>query len=426
MISRESTVYREDSKVRPFSLPFARRLVYKMLAGLRHGHLVLHDSGETYTFGHEESERVAHIYIHSQAVYPRILLHGSIGAGEAYVEKQWDTDDLTSLVRILVANMEVLDGMEKGIAWLLRPFHVFRHLLNRNDRRGAKKNILAHYDLGNEMYSTFLDSAMMYSSAIFPRQDSSLEEGARHKLELICSKLNLRAEDHVLEIGSGWGGFAIYAAANYGCRVTTTTISAAQYLEAKKRIAAAGLEDRITLLQKDYRDLQGSYDKLVSIEMIEAVGHAYLPRFFQKCGELLKDNGRMLLQAITIRDRKYMSYVHNVDFIQKHIFPGGCLPSNTRMQTLLTEKTDMVVRHLEDFGGHYARTLALWRERFGRATSTLTEQGYDERFRRLWNFYLCYCEGGFLERSISVVHIVADRPAAQAVAEKSGCSGEKL
>jgi cyclopropane-fatty-acyl-phospholipid synthase len=413
MISKESTVYREESKVKPISLRFAGRLVHKMLSRLRHGHLILHDSGEMFSFGHGKSELVAHVYIHSHSAYRKILLNGSVGAGEAYIEKLWDTDDLTSLVRILVANMEVLDGMEKGFAWLLRPFMKIHHLLNRNDRRGAKKNILAHYDLGNEMYSTFLDSAMMYSSAIFPRQDSSLDEAAQYKLELICSKLKLQAGDHVLEIGTGWGGFAVYAAQNYGCRVTTTTISTAQYLEAEKRVAAAGLEDRITLLQKDYRDLQGNYDKLVSIEMIEAVGHAYLPEFFKKCGELLQDNGRMLLQAITIRDSKYMSYVHNVDFIQKHIFPGGCLPSNTRMQTLLTEKTDMVVRHLEDFGGDYARTLALWRERFNRATSILTELGYDERFRRLWNFYLCYCEGGFLERSISVVHLVADRPAAR-------------
>lgn len=413
MISRESTVSRQDNRGWPMSLRFARRLVHNMLAGLRHGHLVLHDSGETFTFGNGESERVAHVYIRSQSVYRRIAFNGSIGAGEAYIEKLWDADDLPTLVRILVANMEVLDGMEKGFAWLLRPFQVLRHVLNRNDRRGAEKNILAHYDLGNEMYSTFLDSAMMYSSAIFPRQGSNLEEAARYKLELICSKLNLQPGDHVLEIGSGWGGFAIYAAQNYGCRVTTTTISTAQYLEAQKRVAAAGLEGCITLLQKDYRDLQGSYDKLVSIEMIEAVGHAYLPQFFKKCGELLKENGRMLIQAITIRDRKYMSYVRNVDFIQKHIFPGGCLPSNTRMQNLLTEKTDMVVRHLEDYGGDYARTLALWRERFSRATSTLTELGYDERFRRLWNFYFCYCEGGFLERSISVVHLVADRPAAR-------------
>lgn len=408
-----TTIFQEENRVRPFSFSFARRLVHKMLNGLRHGRLVLHDTGEIIAFGNRESELVAHVYIHSQAIYPRVLLGGSIGAGEGYIEKMWDADDLTALVRIMVANMDVLDGMEKGFAWLLRPFRILRHLLNRNSRQGAKKNILAHYDLGNEMYATFLDPTMMYSSAVFPRPDSSLEEAAQHKLELICTKLDLQENDHVIEIGTGWGGFAIYAAKKYGCRVTTTTISEAQYQEAVNRVEAAGLQGRITVLQQDYRDLQGKYDKLVSIEMIEAVGHEYLPEFFRKCGELLKEDGRMLLQAITIRDQKYESYAGNVDFIQQHIFQGGCLPSNTRMQNMLTNTTDMVVRHLEDFGGDYARTLALWRERFNQAAVRLGELGYDERFRRLWNFYLCYCEGGFLERSISVVHLVADRPAAR-------------
>lgn len=407
-----TTVYHEANRVRPFSFGFARRLVHKMLTGLRHGRLVLHDSGEIVAFGNRESELVAHVYINSQAIYPKVLLGGSIGAGEGYIEKLWDADDLTALVRIMVANMDVLDGMEKGFAWLLRPFRILRHLLNRNSKQGAKKNILAHYDLGNEMYATFLDPTMMYSSAVFPRPDSTLEEAAQHKLELICTKLGLQANDHVIEIGSGWGGFAIYAVKKYGCQVTTTTISEAQYQEALNRVEAAGLQGKITVLKQDYRDLQGKYDKLVSIEMIEAVGHAYLPDFFRKCGELLKEDGRMLLQAITIRDQKYESYVGSVDFIQQHIFQGGCLPSNTRMQNMLTNTTDMVVRHLEDFGGDYARTLALWRERFNQAAGRLGELGYDERFRRLWNFYLCYCEGGFLERSISVVHLVADRPAA--------------
>ncbi|MGB3224867.1 MAG: cyclopropane-fatty-acyl-phospholipid synthase family protein, partial [Desulforhopalus sp.] len=339
-----TTVYKEENSVRPFSFGFARRVVHKMLTGLRHGRLVLHDSGESIAFGNRESELVAHVYIHSQAIYPKVLLGGSIGAGEGYVEKLWDADDLTALVRIMVANMDVLDGMEKGFAWLLKPFRILRHLLNRNSRQGAKKNILAHYDLGNDMYATFLDPTMMYSSAVFPHLDSTLEEAAQHKLELICTKLGLQANDHVLEIGSGWGGFAIYAATKYGCRVTTTTISEAQYQEAINRVEAAGLQGKITVVKQDYRDLQGKYDKLVSIEMIEAVGHAYLPDFFRKCGELLKEDGRMLLQAITIRDQKYESYAGNVDFIQKHIFQGGCLPSNTRMQSMLTNTTDMVVR----------------------------------------------------------------------------------
>lgn len=403
--------YREESGLTPWSFRLARCLVHKMLRNLCHGRLVMHEGGESVVFGMPECEMVAHVYIHSPAAYPRILLGGSIGAGEAFIEKLWDADDLTTLVRILVANMNVIDGMEKGFARLLRPLHLIRHIFNKNNRKGAKKNIVAHYDLGNELYATFLDPTMMYSSAVFPHPESGLQEASNHKLELICRKLALQSTDHLLEIGSGWGGFAIYAARNYGCRVTTTTISEAQYREASDRVAAAGLADRITVLQQDYRDLEGQFDKLVSIEMIEAVGHEFLPTFFRKCGELLKDDGRMLLQVITIRDQKYRSYVRSVDFIQRHVFPGGCLPSNTRMQQLLTDTTDMVIRRLDDFGVDYARTLALWRQRFNKASSKLREMGYDERFQRLWNFYLCYCEGGFLERSISVVHLVADRPA---------------
>jgi cyclopropane-fatty-acyl-phospholipid synthase len=251
---------------------------------------------------------------------------------------------------------------------------------------------------------------MMYSSAMYPKKTSSLEEASLHKLETICKKLDLQPSDKVIEIGSGWCGFAIYAAAKYGCHVTTVTISEAQYQEGKKRIEEAGLSDRITLLKQDYRDLTGSYDKLVSIEMIEAVGHRYHPQFFSKCNELLKDNGIMLIQAITMKDQGYEQYIKTVDFIQRHIFPGGCLPSNNRMLQLVSSETDMVVRQLDDFGFDYARTLREWRNRFNQSFSGLRNKGYDDTFKRLWNFYLCYCEGGFLERAISVVHLVATRP----------------
>ncbi|KJS00928.1 MAG: cyclopropane-fatty-acyl-phospholipid synthase [Desulfobulbaceae bacterium BRH_c16a] len=399
---------------RPVSLVdrLARKAVLKMFGRISHGRLIVEEDNHSFTFGDGQNPLQARICIHAPQAYRRILMGGSIGAGEAYIEKLWDTDDLTKLIRILAANMAVVDKMEKGLALLQRPWQILGHLLRRNNRNGSKKNILSHYDLGNEMYATFLDPTMMYSSAIFPHPEASLEEAALHKLEVVCRKLDLQPTDHVIEIGSGWGGFAMYAAGRYGCRVTTTTISDAQYHEAKRRIEAAGLGDRITLLQTDYRDLQGSFDKLVSIEMIEAVGHSYLPGFFTKCGTLLKENGRMLLQAITIRDQQYQSYVRNVDFIQKHIFPGGCLPSNTRMAELLSDKTDMVIRHIEDYGLDYARTICEWRRRFNAAFSGLKAEGYDERFRRLWNFYFSYCEGGFLERSISVVHVVAERPGA--------------
>ena len=391
----------------------ARKAVLTLLGRIGHGRLTVEEDDQSHSFGDDQSPLQARIRIHAPEAYRRILAGGSIGAGEAYIEKLWDTDDLTALIRILAANMAVVEHMEKGLALLQRPWQRLGHLLRRNSRSGSRKNILSHYDLGNEMYATFLDPTMMYSSAVFPHPAASLEEASLHKLAVICRKLDLQPTDHVLEIGGGWGGFAVYAAGRYGCRVTTTTISDAQYREAKRRIEAAGLGDRITLLQTDYRDLQGSFDKLVSIEMIEAVGHAFLPVFFAKCGSLLKENGKMLLQAITIRDQQYRSYVRNVDFIQKHIFPGGCLPSNTRMAELFARETDMVIRHIEDFGLDYAKTIAEWKRRFNDAFADLKARGYDERFRRLWNYYFSYCEGGFLERSISVVQIVAERPGAR-------------
>lgn len=394
------------------SLPvsWARFLVLKMLAKLQHGQLTLHEGHKEWTFGRDGALR-AEITVNDPSFYRKVLLGGSIGGGEAYVDGIWKVDDLTTLVRIMVLNMATLDRMERGFAWFFRPVDLFRHALNANSKSRSKRNILAHYDLGNEMYASFLDPTMMYSSAIYPRADSSLEEAATHKLEVICQKLNLQPTDRVIEIGTGWGGFAIYAARHYGCHVTTTTISDAQYQEALVRVERAGLTERITLLRSDYRDLHGQFDKLVSIEMIEAVGHRFLPLFFAKCGELLKPDGQMLLQAITIADQKYKQYAGTVDFIQRYIFPGGCLPSNTRMLQLIAEKTDMVVRGIDDFGFDYARTLRDWRQRFNASFAGLRTKGYDETFKRLWDYYLSYCEGGFLERSISVVHLVASRPA---------------
>lgn len=391
------------------SADWSRSFLIKMLAKLQHGQLILQEGKERWSFG-KESGPCARVTVKDRRVYRKILFGGSIGAGEAYIEKLWDVDDLTALVRIMVLNMALLDRMERGFALLLRPFDLFRHTMNSNHKNQAKRNILAHYDLGNDMYEAFLDPAMMYSSAIYPTPESSLEEASLHKLDTICRKLDLQPTDSIIEIGTGWGGFAIHAARNFGCHVTTTTISDAQYEEARRRVAQAGLQDKITLLQKDYRELSGEYDKLVSIEMIEAVGHRFLPEFFTKCGELLRPHGKMLLQAITITDQRYRQYARTVDFIQRYIFPGGCLPSNTRMLQLISEKTDMVVRHLDDFGFDYARTLQDWRKRFNDGYETLRGKGYDETFKRLWEFYLCYCEGGFLERSISVVHVVATRP----------------
>ncbi len=384
-------------------------LLFNMLEKLEYGQLTIQEKGKIRTFGNDSSLR-AHVTINDSRAYRKIVFGGSIGAGEAYIDKLWDVDNLTALVRIMVLNMSLLDRMERGLAWLNRPVDLIKHLLNSNNKKGAKRNILAHYDLGNDMYSAFLDPTMMYSSAIYPSKESNLVDAQRNKLDVICKKLGLKPTDTVVEIGSGWGGFAIHAAQNYGCHVTTTTISDAQYAEANKRIAALGLTNKITLMQKDYRELTGKFDKLVSIEMIEAVGHKYIPEFFKQCEHLLKPDGKMLIQAITIADQKYVQYARSVDFIQRYIFPGGCVPSNARMLQVISENTDMVVRQIDDFGFDYARTIKDWRNRFNNSYEYLLEKGYDETFKRLWEFYLCYCEGGFLERSISVVHVVATRP----------------
>lgn len=404
-----TTGYAAKVRDRSLSSGLLEKMLFNILKKLEHGQLTIEHGEKKRVFGSDSSLR-AHVIINDRRAYRKVLFGGSIGAGEAYISKLWEVDDLTALVRIMVLNMALLDRLERGLAWLTRPLNLIQHILNSNSKNGSKRNILAHYDLGNEMYSSFLDPTMMYSSAMYPDEKSNLVEAQRHKLETICKKLQLKPTDKVVEIGSGWGGFAIHAAKNYGCHVTTTTISDAQYEEAKNRIAALGLTEKITLIQKDYRELSGQFDKLVSIEMVEAVGHKYLPGFFKKCQELLKPEGKMLIQAITIVDQQYEHYSRSVDFIQRYIFPGGCVPSNNRMLQVITEKTDMVVRKIDDFGFDYARTLRDWRRRFNDSYKYLQKKGYDETFKRLWEFYLCYCEGGFLERSISVVHVVATRP----------------
>lgn len=342
---------------------WSRSVVLRLLIGLKYGRLIVREGRHTMVFGLDDS-LTATIQVNDPSFYARLLSAGSIGAGEAYIDGLWDADDLTAVVRILVVNQEVLSQLEQKVSWLLTPINRLRHLFNGNSRSGSKKNILAHYDLGNDMYRSFLDPTMMYSAAVYPDESSSLEDASRYKLDLICRRLNLQSRDRVIEIGSGWGGFAIHAALHYGCHVTTTTISDAQYAEAQKRVEALNLGDRITLLKKDYRDLEGRFDKLVSIEMIEAVGHRFLPGFIATCSRLLKEDGAMLIQAITIKEQLYRSYLNGVDFIQRHVFPGGCLLSNQRLVSLLGDNSDMVVRSIDDYGFDYARTLKDWRSRF--------------------------------------------------------------
>ena len=386
--------------------------VINRLRKINVGRLILLEKNERMVFGEELSEGCIEVVINVRHTrfYSSIAFGGSVGAGESYMYGDWECDDLTSLVRLLLINRDVLDGMDGHFARLKTPFFKLFHWLNRNTREGSKKNISAHYDLGNDFFSLFLDKNMMYSSAVYPDKDSTLEQAADYKLDLICLKLQLTEQDHVIEIGTGWGGFAIHAAKHYGCKVITTTISNEQYQMAKQRIENEGLSDQITVLLKDYRDLEGKYDKLVSIEMIEAIGHHYIDTYFKKCSDLLKPDGQMLIQAITIADQRYEEALKEVDFIKRYIFPGCFIPSITAMQNALTKSTDMKISNLEDIGPHYAKTLYDWRQAFFKHIATVKEQGYSDEFIKMWEFYLCYCEGGFEERVIGNVQLLLSKP----------------
>lgn len=393
----------------------ARHVVQRRLALIREGQVVVTENGDHASYG-ELSDALpltAHLQVNDPRFFSDVAFGGVIGAGEAYVSGFWDCDELTTLVRILLRNRDVLQTMNAGLSRLTTPLQKLLHWLNRNTHTGSKRNIAAHYDIGNDFYALWLDQRMMYSSAVFESPDMTLDEAAEAKLDRICRKLRLGPSDHVLEIGTGWGGFAIHAARNFGCRVTTTTISGEQLQYARRAIADAGLESRITVLQSDYRDLAGTYDKLVSIEMIEAVGWQYQERFFRKCCELLKPDGEMLLQAITIADQNYDAYKNGVDFIRRYVFPGGCLCSVTAMTQALTTHTDLRVVHLEDIGPHYARTLRCWHDRFEERLDDIRAQGYSDAFIRLWRYYFCYCEGAFLEHAIGDVQMHLIRPLAR-------------
>ncbi|PXV52359.1 cyclopropane-fatty-acyl-phospholipid synthase [Dyella jiangningensis] len=392
-----------------------RERLLKAMGGLRHGVLCLRDAVGAIDVG-SANEGVdalrVHVHVHDMRFYRALALNGSVGAGEAYAQGWWRCEDPVGLVRLLVRNRDLLDGMEGGMAKLGGLAMRVWHALHENTRAGARRNIAAHYDLGNEFFSLFLSSDLMYSSALWGDNDDTLESASRRKLDVICRKLDLKPGDRVVEIGTGWGGFALHAARHYGCHVTTTTISREQHALASERIAGAGLADRVSLLLKDYRDLDGRYDKLVSIEMIEAIGARYLPVYFAKLSELLKPGGMGLVQAITIEDHRYERALASVDFIKRHIFPGSFIPSLNAILAAKTRVSDLALVHQEDFGLSYARTLHAWRERFLARLADARAQGFDERFLRLWEFYLAYCEGGFLERSIGVSHLLLAKPGA--------------
>jgi cyclopropane-fatty-acyl-phospholipid synthase len=392
-----------------------RSRVLEPLRALTGGAIVVEDRDETFALGSADCADAlhAHIRVNDHGFYRAIAANGSVGAAEAFMEGLWETDDLVALVRLVVRNRDRLDAMERGAAriggWLMSAWAALR----RNTAAGARRNIAAHYDLGNAFFALFLDDNLMYSSALFADEHEPLEAASTRKLDRICDKLALSPATHVCEIGTGWGGFALHAARTRGCRVTTTTISREQYEHARARVAEAGLGDRIDVLADDYRALEGTFDRVVSIEMIEAIGHQYLDTYFAKIGALLRDDGIALIQAITIEGHRYAQALGSVDFIKRHIFPGSFIPSIAAISGAIARASDMQPIHLEDFGASYALTLRAWRQRFLARRTDAAALGYDERFLRMWEFYLAYCEGGFLERSTGVAHITLARPRAR-------------
>ena len=391
---------------------FAQTQLEKRLSKIPYGVLVIEDGSESKSFGDKNlpGDVSAKIVIHDPGAYRDIAFGGSIGGAEAYMLGKWSSPNLVDLVRLMSINIDFLNVIDDSKPLTHRLFDKVYHWFNRNTADNARQNISAHYDLSNEFFALFLDPEMMYSAAMFPRAEVGLNEAAVYKLDVICRKLDLQPSDHLLEIGTGWGGMAIHAAKNYGCRVTTTTISKEQYEAACQRVLEAGLEDLVSVIFEDYRNLKGSYDKLVSIEMVEAVGHEFYQQYFGGCASLLKPDGLMLIQAITVPDQRYRYARNSVDFIQRYIFPGGSLPGHEIVMSSIRKHTDMQMIGMEEMGEDYAKTLEVWRERFLSRVDEVKALGFDDVFIRMWDYYLCYCQGAFEERVIGTSQILFARP----------------
>ena len=403
--SSDARTYKNSKRI-----ALIRSLLLKVLSKASEGHFLLKENGQVVAeVGDPAAELRAEANVLDQRAYVRALLGGNTAAGEAYVDGWWTSPDITQVTRFFSRNLAMMDYWDSRFGLFLKPFKTVRYLKRLNSKGQAKRNILAHYDLGNDLYEAFLDPKMQYSSALYASKEISLEEAQVNKLTRICEQLDLKETDHLLEVGSGWGGLAIFAAKNYGCRVTTTTISDEQFAYAKNRIDSEGLSEQINLLSKDYRSLEGTFEKVVSVEMIEAVGRKYLSGYFSKLNDLLKPSGLLMLQAITIADQRYKSYRNSEDFIQKHIFPGGFLPSLFLISKIITNSTELILRDVKDIGLDYAKTLAHWHENLIDKKQFLKQIGYDDRFYNLWSYYLGYCEGGFLERRISASQILMSK-----------------
>ena len=390
----------------PFNLAIRNKLINKLNTFSSYK-INFTDNWGAWTIG--EGDKIINVKILNSDFYLMLFSGGSNGIANAYIKGYWECDDLHELFRAFVKNIELLDSLETGYLKFDVLKNRFMYLLSSNSRSGSKKNIHAHYDLGNDFFKLFLDETMTYSSAIFESENSSLKDASINKLDHICKKLNLNETHHILEIGGGWGSFAIYAAQNYGCEVTTTTISQEQFQYMKKKFLDIGLSDKIHLLNEDYRNLSGRYDKIVSIEMIEAVGDQFLGTFFSVCSKLLIPGGQMCLQSITMPDDRYPKYLENTDFIQTYIFPGSCVPSLAAMKSALSRYTNLTVRHIENIAPHYSKTLLYWLNNFNRNESLIKKLGYDESFCRLWRYYLCYCAASFQEHYLGDLQILLNK-----------------
>ena len=406
-LKNDSPPKKSKSRIGRFLDDRLQRMVFRRLDNLSRGALALVDGEARRTFGRSvDGEPAVELRVRDSRFYRHLALGGSLGAAEAYILGYWDSDRLVELMRLFCRDRAVSGRLESKVAHLVRPVQRITHRLRKNSLGGSRRNIAAHYDLGDEFFSLFLDETMTYSCGIFPTPQSTLREASLAKCERVCRKLHLSEDDHVMEIGSGWGGFAVYAAENYGCRVTTTTISNRQYEFTRRRIKEEGLTDRVNVRCEDYRGLAGQFDKLVSIEMIEAVGHEYFDTYFKACSDLLKPDGIMLLQAITIPDQRFDRYRRSVDFIQRYVFPGGCLPSLGAICKSVGRVTDLQPVHLEDLTAHYAQTLEHWRRGFHENIDKIRVLGFSEEFLRLWEFYFGYCEAGFRERMIGTIQLL--------------------
>ena len=381
----------------------SKKIILNILKQIKNGRIILNDGDDSYVFG-ETNGPVTTINIINLRAYRKILLQGSVGAGKSYIDGDWTTNDLQQLIELFIKNDSLFNNIESPLARFLSMIRTVGYKLNINTESRAKDNILAHYDLGNDFFQLILDPSMMYSCAFYEPFNISLEEASKKKLQRICDKLQLKPSDHLLEIGTGWGGFAVYAAQEYGCKITTTTISDKQYAFVKDKIKRLGLEDRIELLNLDYRKLSGQYDKVVSIEMIEAVGHKYFDAFFHQCNQLLKPTGLFFLQAIVINDQAYEAAKDEVDFIKKYIFPGGCLPSVCSISKSIATQTKMQLISFDDIGKHYVTTLQDWHKKLLANKDLILAQGFTEDFIRRWQFYFCYSAAGFQSNYIGDIH----------------------